>query len=262
MRSTIKKAAVVLGAATVAATGFGVAQAVTEPNVPSYTGCLATSGNNQGKLFAIATGSSPTRGCTSSEKQVRLSSGDITSVAGGQAVRVTSTPYGTPDTNGAVSLDLAPQFKLPQNCTDGQLPKKTGSLWGCQSQTPVPRTIYGWANASHEIGNAFAVIGDGLDIPAGSWVIETKALIRGSFDTDSAYADCRLDVTGVEGVDHAEVYIDGMAVAPITMAVALTRSVPFRVAVVCRDSMTDTTWSNLRIIATPTAYDSTPLIQD
>jgi len=259
------RSALTVGAVTsalVLGAGYALAEAASEAATPTYTGCLATDGSNKGKLFAVATGSTPTRACTASEKQVRLSSGDITSIAGGQAVKVTSTELGVPDTNGSVSLDLAPQYKLPQTCTDGQLPKKTGPTWGCQTLAPVARTIYGWANASHEIGDDWAVIGDGLDIPAGSWVIEAKAQIRGSFDTDSAYGNCRLDVTGVQGADWSEVYVDDMAVAPVTMAVAITRNAPFRVAVVCRDSATDSTWSNLRIIATPTAYNAIPLNQD
>jgi len=262
MRTPTTLAVGAVTAALVLGAGFALAEAATEAATPSYTGCLATDGSSKGKLFAIATGSTPTRSCLATEKQVRLSSGDITSIAGGQAVKVTSTEFGVPDTNGSVSLDLAPQYKLPQTCTEGQLLKKTGPTWGCQTLAPVRPTIYGWANASHEIGNDWAVIGDGLDIPAGSWVIEAKAQVRGSFDTDSAYGNCRLDVTGVQGVDWSEVYANGMAVAPITMAVAVTRNAAFRVAVVCRDSGTDSTWSNLRIIATPTAYAATPLNQD
>jgi hypothetical protein len=251
MRGIIKKTAVVLAVATLAATGFGVAQAVTEPAVPTYTGCLATSGTNQGKLFAIAVGPSPTRSCTSAEKQVKLSSGDITSVAGGQAVKVTSTELGVPDTNGSVSLDLAPSYKLPQACTDGQLPKRTGGTWGCQSQ--LGGAFVGYTGDTYrQIGDDNSVLGDGMDLPAGAYTVVAKASIYGGVEAEHYFAQCRLDATGSQGIDTVSVFDDdNYGSGHVVLAGAVSKADAFRVSVVCHDSGAGTRWHQLRIVATP-----------
>lgn len=246
-----KKAATGTAAATLLmVAGAQIAQAVTEPSTPTYTGCLGTSGSGEGKLFAIAVGSSPRRGCTSVERLVRLSSGDITSVAGGQAVKVTSTELGTPDTNGSVSLDLAPQYKLPQGCSEGQVPKKAGGAWTCQSQ--LGKAFRGHTGHSlRPIGDDWSVLGDGLNLPAGSYAVAAKAIIWGAYE-GSVLADCRLDATDTPAIDRAIMHVyDVNSTLTMSLNDVVSRSTPFRVSVVCRDNGVGTDWSQLRIVATP-----------
>lgn len=261
MRTVAKAGLGATAAVVLVATGFQVAQAVTEPSVPTYTGCLAISGTHNGKLFAIATGSSPTRGCTSTEKQIRLSSGDITSVAGGNGVRVIGTEFGLPDGNGDVALELDPSYRLPQTCTEGQLLRKgSGSAWACQAK--LGRGYFGWTSSTErQVGNDWSVLGDGMNLPAGRFMIEAKAQIKGSYEDDTTYAECRLDMTGYPSVDQAVTFDqDSVQVTPIVLSIAADRTEPFRVSVVCRDKGHDTKWSNLRIIATPVpAFTSVPL---
>jgi hypothetical protein len=238
-------------AAALVAAGVQVADAVTGTSVPTYTGCLATSGSTQGKLFAIAVGSSPKRSCTSSETLVQLSSGDITSIAGGQAVKVTSTSLGLPDTNGEVSLDLAPQYKLPQGCTDGQLPKKSGGTWGCQTQLGQAYVGY-TADARRIIGDDMSVLGDGMDLPAGSYTLSAKLNLHADHSADAIFADCRLDATGSPGIDFSRfTFYEVQTSAVVSLAGAVTKAAPFRVSVVCEDNGVGSEYSQLRIVATP-----------
>jgi hypothetical protein len=264
---TINKATVVVGGVLLAVAGLQVAQAVTEPSVPTYTGCLAIDGSNKGKLFAVATGFTPTRDCASTEKQVRLSSGDITSVAGGQAVKITSTELGLPDTNGSVSLDLAPSYKLPQSCLEGQLLRKAaGVAWACQApDKPLGGAQLGYVGtARRQIGDDWSVLGDGLDLPAGSYAITAKAMIDRDSGGDLYRAFCRLDATGSPGLDHSDVFIDEYdnGSLPVVLVAAVTKTSPFRVSVVCKDYGDGITWHDLRLLATPVAATTSTNLGD
>ncbi|WP_332644857.1 hypothetical protein [Aeromicrobium sp.] len=231
--------------------GMQVAQAASGPEVPTYTGCLGISGTGNGKLLAIKAGASPTRSCTSTEKQIRVSSGDITSVAGGEAVKVTSTSLGLPDSNGDVALDLAPSYKLPQNCLNGQLPKRTGATWGCQA--PLGQAYVGYTgDAYRQVGDAPSVAGDGMDLPAGSYTLVAKVSMHAGIDAKLLYARCRLDATGSPGLDVSSITVDDTQIeGMLSLAGAITKSAPFRVSVVCNDNGVGSEFLRLRIVATP-----------
>lgn len=87
------------------------------------TGCL----NPGGQLKNLAIGDAPSGGgCGRNETLVHLGNGDITSVrtdaAGGLQGGTES---------GEADLSLQPSFRLPQDCSDDQVPKDASSAWRC-----------------------------------------------------------------------------------------------------------------------------------
>ena len=89
--------------AVVAAVAAGLGSAVyalddQSGSVPTYTGCLNTSG---GTVYNLAEGASPTKACNGNQPQITLSGGDITGVT---AV----SPLTGGGTEGTVSIGLDP----------------------------------------------------------------------------------------------------------------------------------------------------------
>ena len=115
-------------------------------DVAEYTGCL----NSGGSISNLAVGPQPKSACASSQSQVHLSGGDITKVAGSGGLQGGAE-------NGAASLELAPSYKLPQACANGELAKWNGSAWGCASD----------ANTTYN-GDDFAT--SGQSCPSGKMV--------------------------------------------------------------------------------------------
>ncbi len=242
-----------LGAVVVALLLSGQLAAGAADHEPSYTGCLRTGGTNPGTLVATKVGSVPLRPCNQAEQQVRLSGGDITQVSAGTGLRVTSALV--TDSSGAVSLDLAPKYRLPQDCAVGQVVQRTASGWGCLS-VPAPKKVYLGASSNPSgggsiIGDDWSVLGKALEVPAGSYSIIAKVMLGAEkILTGETIADCRLDVTGAQYRDWVAVYNDDIH-APVSLETAWTSDKPFHIAVVCADSGFGAAWSNLKILAIP-----------
>src|SRR3981081_1050993 len=92
-----------------AAVGSAVSPA--PATVPSYTGCLSPI---LSVVYDVAQGESPAHPpCRPPASEIHLSSGDITGLVAGTGL----TGGGT---NGSVSVDISPSYRLPQSCTSGQ----------------------------------------------------------------------------------------------------------------------------------------------
>ena len=103
----------------------GAVAAFPDTNVESYAGCLNVSGNSGGQIGQVAAGDTPLKACSSNQKLIHLSGGDITNVIAGAGLS------GGGD-NGAVTLSLDSGHSLPQNCSNGQVAKSNGSnAWSC-----------------------------------------------------------------------------------------------------------------------------------
>jgi hypothetical protein len=90
--------------------------------VPSYTGCLSPVLNT---IYDVAPGDAPAHPpCLRPANMIRLSSGDLTSLAAGTGLT------GGGD-NGDLSVAIAPSYRLPQSCSAGQTTSWNGTDWAC-----------------------------------------------------------------------------------------------------------------------------------
>lgn len=127
--------------ATVALAGAGVTAVL--QSVPTYTGCLTFSG---GTVSALKQGNSPQKTCPAGTAPIRLSGGDITSVAVGSGL----TGGGN---EGDLTIGLNAQQSLP-SCSNGEVPKWNGSAWSCSSDND---TTYTASTGLDLASNAFSV---------------------------------------------------------------------------------------------------------
>jgi hypothetical protein len=240
-------ATLVTAIAALVPTGIAVAHHGSEP--AAYTGCL----NGGGRFVAVAAGSTPQRECTSTEKQVHLSGGDITSVHAGVGLRVYDNPdlFGSQvDNRGAAKVELGPTYRLPQGCATKQTPQWNGTAWACTTPVPQDSAVYvGNAAGKGVIGNSWATV-KSMTLPAGSYSLMAKVhLDDDKIDPNNHYYNCRLDVTGHQRLDWAEGWSwDGIDVVLMS---AITRTQPFNFSVVCMDQdIGDLRWYSVRMVAT------------
>jgi hypothetical protein len=109
--------------------GFYAAQAALFSDDPgvTLTGCL----NNGGSLNKLAVGDMPRGSCSGQEQLVHLGNGDITGVTAGTGLE------GGAD-SGTATVDVDPNYRLPQTCNTGQLVGKGASApWLCIDQPPA-----------------------------------------------------------------------------------------------------------------------------
>src|SRR5439155_22963050 len=92
--------------------------------VPSYTGCLSPI---LSAVYDVAQGDLPAHPpCRPPASTIHLSSGDLTSLSAGTGLT------GGGD-NGDVSVGIAPSFRLPQGCANGESAGWNGGAWTCTS---------------------------------------------------------------------------------------------------------------------------------
>jgi hypothetical protein len=233
-----------------------------EEQPAAYTGCLS----DDGKLVAFAAGNSPKRACTSSERSVHLSGGDITSIQAGPGVRIASDPLGLSDNSGPVRIELGQRYRLPNECESGQTPVWAGTAWSCTTPPVGPKAIERFVKTSRQVvGNDWATVGS-VEVPAGSWELFGRVHVDDGDNDEKSFIDCRLDVTGKPGIDNVTMatadgtaYVDSFDTL-VTLASFHTSSQPFVAAVVCRDSYygnssgeTGMYWDAVRIHAVPVA---------
>jgi hypothetical protein len=257
-------AAAALSALAVGGAHTVYAATTTDPGA-TYTGCLRTQGDNVGKLFAVKAGSNPGRPCTTEERPLMLSGGDLTSFRAGTGLTDTSPEkYLGTTPKGAVNVELAPSYRLPQNCQDGGSPVWKAGAWDCAAPVQTPRPIeYVEAHNSQEslqsIGNDWANVAT-VNVPAGSWRLTSLLNYVDKYSVDHLHLECRLDVTGKTFRDHALIGGgDGLG-AVLPLAAFHTSATPFTASLVCRDSLwgedaseTGIVWSRVRIDVIPSA---------
>jgi hypothetical protein len=142
LRPALAVGAAIVILAVLATTAFAVDSVIT------YTGCLNTSGSGAGNVSKVKAGDNPLSQCSSGQTQIRLSSGDITSVTAGSGL----TGGGT---NGAVTLGLSGGYTLPQDCSSGQVAKSDGSnAWACGNDND---TTYSAGTGLSLSGNEFSL---------------------------------------------------------------------------------------------------------
>jgi len=101
---------------------------------PTYTACV----DKQGRIYAFSVGDKPLDVCKKDEVQVRLGSGDITSIETGAGL------LGGAD-SGVGRLGIAPSFQLPQTCKAGQVVAFDGKSWACVTLAqPQPQGSRVW----------------------------------------------------------------------------------------------------------------------
>lgn len=88
---------------------------------PTYTGCLKTTA---GSIYNVKQGNAPLAACNGTDKKLKLSAGDITSVVAGTGLTGGAT-------TGDAGLSLAPSYQLPQGCGNGTVPVADQGSWGC-----------------------------------------------------------------------------------------------------------------------------------
>jgi hypothetical protein len=105
--------------------GPGAWAAVTSSNPSAsttYTGCL---GNTSGSIYDVKQGSTPLAACTTKDKQIKLSAGDITGVTAGPGLTGGAT-------KGSATLALDPADALPSGCAPGtSLVRGADNNWNC-----------------------------------------------------------------------------------------------------------------------------------
>jgi hypothetical protein len=116
-----KLTAMALAVGVIAVFGGSAVAGHLADGVNSYTGCLVS---KDGVIIKIKEGEAPTSPCTGGQVQVHFSGGDITAISAGTGLQGGGT-------NGAVTLALAPGFRLPQGCATGEIAKWDGSAWQC-----------------------------------------------------------------------------------------------------------------------------------
>jgi len=117
---TRRRVAVAAAIATAAVLVPVTAMALNNP-ADHYTGCLNTT---KGTITKVKAGDAPLTACTSAEKELTVSGGDITGVSAGAGLTGGAT-------SGAATLSLAPGYGMPQGCTTGTVPKKSSTGWAC-----------------------------------------------------------------------------------------------------------------------------------
>jgi hypothetical protein len=110
-------------AAAVAGPGAWAAVTASNPSASTtYTGCL---GHTSGSIYDVKQGNAPLATCKTNDKQMKLSAGDITSVAAGTGLTGGAT-------KGDASLSLDPAYALPHGCEQDSSPSaQPDGTWGC-----------------------------------------------------------------------------------------------------------------------------------
>jgi hypothetical protein len=258
------------GALLFAGTQIVAASTTADPDT-TFTGCLAGTGGSAGKLVALKKGFSPLQPCGDNEEEMRVSGGDLTSFVAGPGLRNTSAKqsYGI-TTSGGASVELAPSYRLPQNCASNDGTKWSAGQWTCAPPPPAapapPRPLQyntgktDWDSMGQQIvGNDWSTVGS-FTVPAGSWELSGRIQYEDYHNDENGFIACRVDVTNKTYIDYAEEGGDLSAWTDSTMTLAAfhTSSQPFTVAVICRDSWDGTSehesgmhWATLRVHAVP-----------
>ena len=221
------------------------ASAATDDVEPTQTGCLDRHGPGAGDLYNVATGSSPRRACRDGDGIVHLAAGDITSVAAGLGLRAVSDPSGIVDSEGSTQLDLAPTYRLPQDCLAERMVVQAAGGWACRTIPPASPTqiltgTSGRGEGSNNVSDDMSYLSDPLQVPAGTWNLNAVVGIY-----SSTGVACRLDADGVVGADQATTD-DG---ARFTLTTAVTSPDPFTVSLACADYGEGAHWSHLTLTA-------------
>ena len=121
------------------------------PGDTTYTGCLGVTGKIAGKVSKIKAGSAPTKPCKSSEVEIHLSDGDITSITSGTGLTGGAT-------NGDITLALLPSFQLPQGCSAGKIASFNGTGWSCASDADTTYSADNTAGVAFTSANTFGLV--------------------------------------------------------------------------------------------------------
>lgn len=152
----------------------------------------------------------------------------------GAGIRYTAGPgldlVSTTGKLGINQFSVAPGFRMPQGCSSGQAPQKTGTGWGCASPG---NTLY---VAKQETGVDLAKFADVLvakvTVPAGNYLIEGRTVMESS-DHDTQPGNCNLSTGAVTLVSfayygaHVFCGVFDVASFPVTTTISLTCSTLF-----------------------------------